>query len=66
MSLRFVFTKGITMCKPAIVKEREKNVKKLAMKNVTTSETLIQTLQTKTEPHYNQINMCSEIFKVVY
>ena len=66
MSLRFVFTKGITMCKPAIVKEREKNVKKLTMKNVTTSETLRQTLQTKTKPHYNQINMCSEIFKVVY
>ena len=54
------------MCKPEIVKEREKNVKKLAMKNVTTSETLRQTLQTKTKPHYNQINMCSEIFKVVY
>ena len=66
MSLRFVFTKGITMCKPEIVKEREKNVKKLAMKNVTTSETLRQTLQPKTEPHYNQINMCSEICKVVY
>ena len=66
MSLRFVFTKGITMCKPEIVKEREKNVKKLAMKNVTTSETLRQTLQPKTEPHYNQINMYSEIFKVVY
>ena len=66
MSLRFVFTKGITVCKPEILKEREKNVKKLAMKNVTTSETLRQTLQPKTEPHYNQINMCSEIFKVVY
>lgn len=54
------------MCRASFVKEREKNVKKLAMKNVTTSETLRQTLQPKTEPHYNQINMCSEIFKVVY
>ena len=34
MSLRFVFTKGIAMYKPAIVKEREKNPKKLTMKNV--------------------------------
>ena len=34
MSLRFVFTKGIAMCKPGIVKERKKNAKKLTMKNV--------------------------------
>ena len=34
MSLRYVFTERIAMCKPAIVKEREKNAKKLTMKNV--------------------------------
>ena len=34
MSLRFVFTKGIGICKPAIVKEREKDAKKLTMKNI--------------------------------
>ena len=34
MSLRFVFNKGIAMCKPAIVKERERNAKKLTMENV--------------------------------
>ena len=28
MFLRFVFTKGIAMCKPAIVKEREKKYQK--------------------------------------
>ena len=32
MSLRFVFTKVIAMCKAALVKAREKNVKKLTMK----------------------------------
>ena len=34
MSLRFVFTKGIVVYKPAIIKEPEKNAKKLTMKNV--------------------------------
>ena len=34
MSLRFVLTKGITMCKLAIVKEWEKNAKKLIVKNL--------------------------------
>ena len=34
MSIRFVFAKGIAMCKPAIVKERKTNTKKLTMKNV--------------------------------
>ena len=34
MSTRFVFAKGITMCKPAIVKERKISTKKLTMKNV--------------------------------
>ena len=34
MSLRFVFTKEIAMCKPATVKERKKNAKKLTTKNV--------------------------------
>ena len=31
--LRFVFTKGIGICKPAIVKACEKDAKKLTMKN---------------------------------
>ena len=34
MSLRFVFTAGIAMCKRVILKELEKNAKKLTMKTV--------------------------------
>ena len=34
MSLRFVFTKEIEMCKPAIVNKCKKNAKNLTMKNV--------------------------------
>ena len=34
MSIRFVFAKGIAMCKPAIVNKRKINTKKLTMKNV--------------------------------
>ena len=33
VSLRVACTKGIAMCMPAIVKEREKNAKKLIMEN---------------------------------
>ena len=45
MSLRFVFSKGIAMCKPAIVKEREKNAKKITMKNVLNDQKYHEILQ---------------------
>ena len=45
MSLRFVFTKGIAMRKPTIVKECEKNVKKLTMKNLLNDQKYHEILQ---------------------
>ena len=42
MSLRFVFTIGIATCKPAIVKERKKNVKKRSMENVLMTKTIMK------------------------
>ena len=45
MSLRFVFTKGIDLHKSAIVKEREKNAKKLNMKNVLNEQTYHEILE---------------------
>ena len=45
MSLRFVFTKGIDLYKSAIVKEREKNAKKLNMKNVLNEQTYHEILE---------------------
>ena len=45
MSLRFVFTKGIAMYKPAIVKEREKNPRKLTMKNILNDQKYHEILQ---------------------
>ena len=44
VTLRFVFTKGITMCKPAVVK-RENNVKKITIKNVLNHQKYHKTLQ---------------------
>ena len=45
MSLRFVFTIGIAICKPAIVKERKKNVKKRSMENVLNDQNYHEILQ---------------------
>ena len=45
MSLRFVFTKEIVVYKPAIIKEREKNAKKLTMKNVLNDQKYHEVLQ---------------------
>ena len=45
MFLGFVFTKGIAICRPAIVKEREKNVKELTMKNVLNDQKYHEILQ---------------------
>ena len=51
MSLRFVFTKGIAMCKSAIVKEREKNAKKLTMENVLNDQKCQEILQSSKIVH---------------
>ena len=45
MSLRFVFTIGIAMCKPAAVKECKKNVKKRSMENVLNDQNYHEILQ---------------------
>ena len=63
MSLRFVFTKGIGMCKPAIVKEREKNAKKRAMKNVLNGQKYHGILQNSNILH-TQSKLQGEIFKL--
>ena len=46
------------MCKPAIVKEREKNAKKLTMKNVLNDQKYHEILQRNT-----QSKLQGEIFK---
>ena len=63
MSLRFVFTKGIAICKPAIVKERKKNAKKLTMKNVLNDQKHLEILQNSKILH-TQSNLQGEIFKL--
>ena len=45
MPLRFIFTKGIAMFKPAIVKDREKNAKILTMNNVLNDQKYHEVLQ---------------------
>ena len=40
------------MCKPAIVKEREKNAKKLTMKNVLNDQKYHEILQNSKIPNY--------------
>ena len=59
MSLRFVFTKAIAMCKPAIVKEHKKNAKKLTMKN----DQKYEILQNSKILH-TQSKLQGEIFKL--
>ena len=45
MSLRFAFTKEIAIYKPAIVKEWEKNAKKLTMENLLNDQKYHEILQ---------------------
>ena len=52
MSLTFVFTKRIANFKLAIVKEREKNAKKLTMKNILNDQKYHEILKNFT--HSNQ------------
>ena len=63
MSLRLVFTKGTDMCKPATVKERKKNAKKLTMKNVLDDQKYHEILQNSKILH-NQSKLKGEIFKL--
>ena len=63
MSLRFVFTKGIAMCKPAIVKERETNAKKLTIKNVFNDQKYYEILQ-NSKILLTQSKLQGEIFKL--
>ena len=63
MSLRFVFTKVIAICKAALVKEREKNVKKLTMKNVLNDQKCHEILQNFKILH-TQSKLQDEIFKL--
>ena len=63
MSLRVVFTKGITICKPAIVKECENNAKKLTMKNVLNDQKYYEILQNSKIVH-TQSQIQGEIFKL--
>ena len=62
MSLRFVFTKGIAIFKPAIVKEREKNAKKLTITNILNDKKYHEILQNSKTLH-NQSKLQGEIFK---
>ena len=63
MSLRFVFSKGIAMCKPEIVKEYEKNAKKLTMKNVLNDQKYLEILQ-NSKILYTQSKLQGEVFKL--
>ena len=51
------------MCKPAIVKEREKNVKKLTLKNVLNDQKYYQMLRNSKILH-TQPKLQGEIFKL--
>ena len=63
MSLRSVFTKGNDVYKPAIAKERQKNAKKLTMKNVLNDQKYHEILQNFKILH-TQCKLQSEIFKL--
>ena len=64
MSLKFVFTKGIATCKPTVVKEREKNAKKTAMRNVLNDQQYHELLQNSKILH-TQSKLQGEVFKLV-
>ena len=63
MPLRFLFTKGIAMCKLAIVKEREKDARKPTMKNVLNDQKYHEILQNSKILH-TQSKLRGEIFKL--
>ena len=63
MSSKFVFTIGSAMCKPATVKERKKNAKKLTMKNVLNDQTYHEILQNSKILHTHS-KILGEIFKL--
>ena len=63
MSLRSVFTKGNDVYKPAIAKERQKNAKKLTMKNVLNDQKYHEILQNFKILH-TQCKLQGEIFKL--
>ena len=63
VSLRFVFAKGIAMCKPVIVKERERSANKLAMKSVLNDQKYHEILQDSKIVH-TQSKLQGEIFNL--
>ena len=63
MSLRSVFTKGNDVYKPAIAKERQKNAKKLTMKNVLNDQKYHEILQNFKILH-TECKLQGEIFKL--
>ena len=63
MSLRSVFTKGNDVYKSAIAKERQKNAKKLTMKNVLNDQKYHEILQNFKILH-TQCKLQGEIFKL--
>ena len=63
MSLRSVFTKGNDVYKPAIAKERQKNAKKLTMKNILNDQKYHEILQNFKVLH-TQCKLQGEIFKL--
>ena len=63
MSLRSIFTKGIAMCKPAIVEERKKNAKKLTIKTVLNDQKYHEILQ-NSEILHTKSKLQDEIFKL--
>ena len=64
MYLRFVFTEGTAMWKPAIVKKRKKNARKLTMENVLNDQNYHEILQNSNILH-TQLKLQGEIFKMV-
>ena len=64
MSYRFLFTKGTAMCKLVTVKEREKNAKKLTIKNVLNDQKYHEILQISNILH-TQSKLQGEIFKLI-
>ena len=61
MILRFAFTKGIAMCKPSILKEREKNAKKINYENVLNARKYHKILQNSNILH-TQYKLQGETF----
>ena len=60
MSYRFLFTKGTAMCKLVTVKEREKNAKKLTIKNVLNDQKYHEILQILQGEIFKLITFCNK------